>query len=514
MDKPKPYDAVIGNSQTPNTPYNALVLGGIEGAKQRLNTGSLPVKLEALISIFKYGKDGLGIIHKFFRNETDPLVKWFALNWLWQKAPETVRIDSARHITCLKNVNPKLVSVTLTLMVNNVNSNWVVQIKSLLNKIENSHKISSNYLSIRYKELGDLYYLIIGQGLLSDDIFKAAIATYQELIKYNKDSYLLPDILTKRGYINYYFGQYQEAIEDCSQAIKINSYFAWAYNIRGMTYHKLCENHLAIKDYNQAITMRSDYEAAYYNRGNTYRDLGDTQAAIEDYNQAIKIDPNYARAYENRGYTYHKLGNYQEAINDYNKSIQLAPDANTYNNRGNVYYDLGDNPAAIEDYNQAIKLNPNLAWAYNNRGLSRYALNEYQVAIEDFCQAIQINPNYENAYYNRGLSYANLENHQAAIADYNQALQIKATYTKIYYDRGLAYYNLGDYQASIRDYSEAIKFNCNLANSYWGRAMAYAKIGQVQAAILDYTQAANLFKEQGKEYEYQDMLSRALKLKK
>ncbi|PZV22794.1 MAG: hypothetical protein DCF12_20155, partial [Snowella sp.] len=47
----------------------------------------------------------------------------------------------------------------------------------------------------------------------------------------------------------------------------------------------------AIADYNQAIKLNPDYALAYCNRGNSKVNLGDYQGAIADYNQAIKLNP-------------------------------------------------------------------------------------------------------------------------------------------------------------------------------------------------------------------------------
>ncbi|BDA73597.1 hypothetical protein RIVM261_038590 [Rivularia sp. IAM M-261] len=73
MDKPRPGDAVLGNNQTPNTPFNALVLGGIKGAKQRLTSNSFAVKLEGLCSALKYNEQGLILVHEFIQALNQPL---------------------------------------------------------------------------------------------------------------------------------------------------------------------------------------------------------------------------------------------------------------------------------------------------------------------------------------------------------------------------------------------------------------------------------------------------------
>ncbi|BAY60156.1 serine/threonine protein kinase containing TPR domain [Calothrix brevissima NIES-22] len=350
------------------------------------------------------------------------------------------------------------------------------------------------------------------------------------------------DTYKKEGKEKYDRGDYQGAIEDYNQAIKIHPDYADAYNNRGNAREKLGDYQGAIEDYNQAIKIHPDYADAYCDRGNARGNLGEYQAAIEDYNRAIKINPDDADAYCNRGNARWDLGEYQAAIEDYNRAIKINPDyADAYNNRGNARWDLGEYQAAIKDYNQAIKINPDYADAYINRGLAREKLGEYQTAIKDYNQAIKINPDYADAYINRGNARGNLGEYQAAIKDYNRAIKINpddaiayinrgvAHYdlgkypaaiedynraikinpdnADAYYNRGLALKNLGEYQTAIEDYNRAIKINPDYADAYNNRGIVRKNLGEYQAAIEDYEQAANLYKQQGKESYYEDALN-------
>ena len=196
----------------------------------------------------------------------------------------------------------------------------------------------------------------------------------------------------------------QKAIDDYTQAIKINPNYAPAYNNRGVVRYELGNKQGAIDDYNQAIKINPNLVQAYYNRGIARDELGNKPGAIDDYNQAIKIDPNDADAYYNRGVVRDELGNKQGAIDDYNLAIKINPNyAPAYNNRGVVRYELGNKQGAIDDYNQAIKINPNLVQAYYGRGNVRNDLGDKPGAIDDFQQAAKLyqqqgkNQDYQNA---------------------------------------------------------------------------------------------------------------------
>ena len=181
----------------------------------------------------------------------------------------------------------------------------------------------------------------------------------------------------------------------------------------------------AIEDYTQAIRLDPNYALAYYGRGHARYHLGDLQEAMADYNQAIRLDPDDAGVYNNRGLARYHLGDFQEAIADYNQAIRLDPNyAAAYNNRGIARRNLGNLQEAIADYNQAIRLDPNYATAYNNRGIARKDLGNLQEAMADFNQAIRLDPNYATAYYNRGLVYKQQGKKPRAIADFRRAADL------------------------------------------------------------------------------------------
>ena len=75
----------------------------------------------------------------------------------------------------------------------------------------------------------------------------------------------------------------------------------WPYYSRGLAYYCKGDYDRAIEDYNQAIKLNPKDAKTYNNRGRAHYYKGDYDRAIEDYNQAIKLNPEYVIAYNNRG---------------------------------------------------------------------------------------------------------------------------------------------------------------------------------------------------------------------
>ena len=79
---------------------------------------------------------------------------------------------------------------------------------------------------------------------------------------------------------------------------------AAGYNKRGIAWSEKRDYERAIADYNEALRLNPQYHFAYYNRGNAWRSKRDYERAIADYSEALRINPQYALAYANRGHTW------------------------------------------------------------------------------------------------------------------------------------------------------------------------------------------------------------------
>ena len=156
----------------------------------------------------------------------------------------------------------------------------------------------------------------------------------------------------------------------------------------------------AIKDYDESIKLNPKHARAYTNRGAAYKKLGMDERALADESAAIKLDPTVPEYFDNRGLSYQKNGDYDRAIADYDEAIRIEPKANFLTNRGDSYQFKGEFDRAIADYDRAIKLNPGFYLAYNNRGAAYRKKGDLDRAIENYEQALRVNPRFDTAAEN------------------------------------------------------------------------------------------------------------------
>lgn len=151
----------------------------------------------------------------------------------------------------------------------------------------------------------------------------------------------------------------------------------------GLAYNATKQYDKAIKDFNEAIKMNPKLEEAYNNLGLTYCDAGMLTDAVKTLEQAIKLNPKMDKAYYNMGNTFAKAGDYNKAIDWYNQAIAIKPDyGDAYNNIGNSYAAMKDYAKAIESYKKVIEINPRNSKVLYNIGVTYHMLGDDKTADE------------------------------------------------------------------------------------------------------------------------------------
>jgi lipoprotein NlpI len=130
----------------------------------------------------------------------------------------------------------------------------------------------------------------------------------------------------------YFNKDYDTALALCTRAVQSgdlsNEQAAHALNDRGAVYSDGEGDYdKAIQDYDQAIRLLPDYEGAYNNRGNAYARKGDYDRAMQDFNQAIRLNPDHDSPYLGRAGVYDDQGEHDRAMQDLDHAIRLHPNA-------------------------------------------------------------------------------------------------------------------------------------------------------------------------------------------
>ncbi|WP_017317370.1 tetratricopeptide repeat protein [Mastigocladopsis repens] len=358
------------------------------------------------------------------------------------------------------------------------------------------------------------------------------------------------EVLYRQGEEKAQRGDYQGAIADFNQFLRLNPNGFKAYYNRGLARQKLGDYKGAMIDFDMYLRFNPNDVEARCNRGLLRFELGDYKGAIADYSNTMHINPDYVvpgdngficaelnpqEAIVNQTYSlglhpnhvdvdidinisqtharseledyngliedktqflphhpndterYISRGSARYELEDSTQSLGLSFDnAKSFLSRGNTRCELEDYSGAIEDYTQFLRINPYNAQAYISRGNARFMLKDYTGAVEDYNQCLRMNPKDAEAYISRGKTRYELEDYSGAIEDYTRSIELSSNNAEAYINRANARSRLKDYSGAIDDYTEFLRFNPNDAKAYISRGNARSKLKDYSGAIDDY----------------------------
>ncbi len=121
--------------------------------------------------------------------------------------------------------------------------------------------------------------------------------------------------------------QFQQAVNEFSQAISANPQNALAFYARGNAYGMLGMQDKAITDFKQAIVLNPKDDPSYFGLAIAYANRGQRSNAIAALDSAISIANNKAEYYGMRGTMYAEQNDPAHAIPDLEKALSLGLDA-------------------------------------------------------------------------------------------------------------------------------------------------------------------------------------------
>jgi tetratricopeptide (TPR) repeat protein len=211
----------------------------------------------------------------------------------------------------------------------------------------------------------------------------------------------------------------------------------------------------AIADYTEAIRLDSKDALAYNGRGYAFSEKKEYDKAIADYTASIRLDPKDAANYVRRGYAFSEKKEYDKAIAEYTEAIRLDPtDSTYYYFRGGSWTKNKECDKAIADFTEAIRLEPAFGFAYSARGFAWFEKREYGKAIADFSDAIRLDPKDADNYVLRGNAWSEKREYGKAIADFSDAIRLDPKHAFAYSDRDRA---LRQFDEALDDFEQRFR---------------------------------------------------------
>jgi lipoprotein NlpI len=169
-------------------------------------------------------------------------------------------------------------------------------------------------------------------------------------------------LFSNRGLAYYNQKDYERAVQDYDQAIRLGLIDADLFYRRGLVYFENNDYNRAIRDFDEALKLDADNAAAWYKRGWAYESKRDYDQAIRDYDRAISLQPHDGFAFIRRANALQEKRLYERALADYEAATQLDPKFALERSKGFLFFYLGRMTQSAEMFEKYIKANPNDTW--------------------------------------------------------------------------------------------------------------------------------------------------------
>jgi tetratricopeptide (TPR) repeat protein len=281
--------------------------------------------------------------------------------------------------------------------------------------------------------------------------------------------------LCRRGFLHAKEGDFEKALVDLDQAIRLNPDDPNPYGTRAQVLEFKGDPEQALASLTKAIQIAPGDATGYILRGAFQARRGKIKEAIADLDKALKLEPSNSKALTHRGLVYGTHGELEKGLDDLNEAIRLNPEEpDFYSVRGALFLQIGDFESAFADYNHTLGLRPHEPAALARRGYALSRKGKIELALADLNEAIRLNPAEPWFYAWRGSVYSATNEFEKGISDMNRAIETNPSQAEFYAIRGYIYNKQQDFAKAAADFTKGVSLNpgspeaCN--NLAWLRA--------------------------------------------
>ncbi len=298
-------------------------------------------------------------------------------------------------------------------------------------------------------------------------------------------------VLYDRGHQSFQTGDFREAVECFTRAIRLKPNVAAGYRYRAMAYLEMGQRVDALNDLDQAIRIRSDDPMLYADRARVLFRQRSYPAAIADCTRALELDDGLAPLYGLRGECHAANGDTRQAFADIAVALARDPDnaADYLLARTELHLELEDPDAALADGEEAIRRSPDNPNGYQARGMAYRMAGQFADADADFTRVLELDANRPLTRLARATVRLGVRNYAGAAADCDAVLAVLPATGKAFELRGLCRKYLGDDAGAIADYTEAIRLHPTSPIAYNLRAGLHYHRHRYTRAIQDHLDA-------------------------
>ncbi|AQL30511.1 MULTISPECIES: tetratricopeptide repeat protein [unclassified Prochlorococcus] len=296
---------------------------------------------------------------------------------------------------------------------------------------------------------------------LDPDNFQRAINVFSKEIKLNPDN---PVLFLLRGNVKYYSEDFNGAINDYYQAVKLNQKAIDNINFENL--YSLIYDWSEVGAVDPKIidvtdrSTRKKFAELFALSGDKKNEIGDFNGYYQDYEVATRFSDYKIFRSSKKYLTKEHEKKVRENISRFSLSILKNPqNKEALISRAEAKLSLYDYEGAKNDYSQVIKLDPKNKIAFLNRAELKWSLCDFQSALNDYSQVIKIDPEDKISWILRGDRRSVYDDFQGAISDYSQAIKLDPEDSVSFLNRCETKIEIDDFESAIDDYYQSVKLD-------------------------------------------------------
>lgn len=186
--------------------------------------------------------------------------------------------------------------------------------------------------------------------------------------------------LGNRGIAFRVAGQYDRAIADLSEAIRLGPRTGGYRLERGLALEAKGEHDAAIADFDEAIARDPTLVQAHFGKAIALEATAQHEMALASLETAMRLDRNLVAAlHMQRGYELGAAKRHDAAISAFDSAIEIRPDwPLAYFGRGTAFEEKGDRQRAAEDYRKCIAFDADTDLVRQRQQEARQRLEQIQ----------------------------------------------------------------------------------------------------------------------------------------
>ena len=268
-----------------------------------------------------------------------------------------------------------------------------------------------------------------------------------------------PDLLFSRAKVFYINEGYQEAVEDVTKAISIDS--------SKLEYHYLlADSHFDNFKSKKAVKALENCLDLFPNNTRTQLKLSEYYLILKQYEKSIQLagtllerEPTNADGYFMMGMNYRAMGDLARAKNSFQATIENDPEEiDAWLILGELY-EQEKNPIALDYYNGALSADPNNILAKHSKAFFLQNNGDEAGAQKLYEEIILTDRNYIQAPINSGILYLESSNFEKAREQFSLVVENVPQNPIGHYYRGLANQGLGFIDGAKEDFQNSINID-------------------------------------------------------